>query len=102
MTQTSQPAGTVAIATIPTAHASRYLQQMAKHFQHKLPVTFDPHAGTVKFSIGDCGMAASDSALILTLVAAEATQMDQLKDVVVRHLVRFAFREELAIDWQPV
>ncbi|WP_445679224.1 DUF2218 domain-containing protein [Radicibacter daui] len=102
MTETPTVAGTVAVATIPTSHASRYLQQMAKHFQHKLPVTFDPHAGTVKFSIGDCGMAASETALTLTLVAADAGQMDQLKDVVVRHLVRFAFREELAIAWQVI
>jgi hypothetical protein len=27
-------------------------------------------------------------------------QMAQLKHVVVRHLLRFAFREEMAIAWQ--
>ena len=30
-----------AVATVPTAHASRYLQQLCKHWSHKLPVEFD-------------------------------------------------------------
>jgi hypothetical protein len=87
------------VATIPTEHASRYLQQLCKHFAHKLPVTFDPHAGQIEFSIGICRLVATDTALTLDLEAPEAEQMPQLQDVVVRHLVRFAFREELAIKW---
>ena len=36
-------------AEIPTASASRYLQQLCKHFAHKLPVTFDPAEGRIGF-----------------------------------------------------
>lgn len=89
------------VADVATEHASRYLQQLCKHFQHKLPVTFDETAGQVDFSIGSCRLDARDGVLTISLVAPDHEQMAQLQDVVVRHLVRFAFREELAITWRP-
>ena len=87
-------------ADIATPHASRYLQQLCKHFAHKLPVTFDPTAGKISFSIGDCDLRADDERLRLELTSPDGTQLPQLKDVVIRHLVRFAFREDLAVVWQ--
>ena len=93
MTTTSKTA-------IPTEHASRYLQQLCKHFAHKRPVTFDEQSGEISFSVGDCRLKADGSALHIDLTAPGTEEMEQLKDVVIRHLVRFAFREELAVDWQ--
>lgn len=37
-------------AAIPTAEASRYLQQLCKHWSHKLDVSFTPNDGRVLFS----------------------------------------------------
>ncbi len=85
---------------IATEQASRYLQQLCKHFAHKLTVTFDEHAGEIAFSIGHCRLRADGAALHIDLAAPSAEDMEQLKDVVIRHLVRFAFREEVRIDWQ--
>jgi hypothetical protein len=85
---------------IPTGQASRYLQQLCKHFAHKLAVTFDEQAGQISFSIGDCRLKAEGSALHIDLTAPSAADMEQLKDVMIRHLVRFAFREELSVEWQ--
>jgi hypothetical protein len=89
------------IAAVATPNASRYLQQLCKHFQHKLPVTFDPHAGQVTFSMGEWRLEADESLLKLSLAAPDSDQLEQLKDVVERHLLRFAFREEMRIDWRP-
>ena len=36
-------------ALVPTAHASRYLQQLCKHWEHNLQVEFTPENGTVIF-----------------------------------------------------
>lgn len=89
------------IAVIETDKASRYLQQLAKHFAHKLPVTFTPETGDIPFSIGNCHMDAEEGRLILSLTAPNGDELPQLQDVVERHLVRFAFREnELAVNWQ--
>lgn len=85
---------------IPTAQASRYLQQLCKHFAHKRPVSFDPHHGKIGFDIGDCRLAADGGALSIEVISPGAAQLEQLKDVVIRHLARFAFREELAVTWQ--
>jgi hypothetical protein len=89
------------VAEIATPKASRYLQQLCKHFQHKRPVTFDERSGQISFSIGDCRLDAGDEVLKLSLAASDASQMEQLQNVVARHLVRFAFREEMTIDWRP-
>lgn len=91
---------TTSSTAIPTEHASRYLQQLCKHFAHKLPVRFDEHEGEITFSIGECRLKADDAALHIDLAAKNAEEMEELKDVVIRHLVRFAFREELAVAWQ--
>lgn len=91
----------VATARVPTEKASRYLQQLCKHFAHKLPVAFDEHKGSISFSSGECALAADGETLTISATAPDATNIDQLKDVIVRHLVRFAFREELQVDWEP-
>ena len=38
-----------ATAQVPTAHASKYLQQLCKHWQHNLAVAFTADHGTVTF-----------------------------------------------------
>ncbi len=38
-----------ATAKVPTVHASKYLQQVCKHWEHNLAVTFDAAKGTVIF-----------------------------------------------------
>ncbi|MDH7786528.1 putative O-methyltransferase YrrM [Ochrobactrum sp. 19YEA23] len=98
----STSAAAESAAAIATAHASRYLQQLAKHFAHKLPVTFDPEAGQISFSIGECRLRADDQFLHLALTSPDQPSLAQLQDVVERHLVRFAFREELAIQWRKL
>jgi hypothetical protein len=89
-------------AIVTTPKASRYLQQFCKHFSHKLPVTFDKAVGHVPFDGGDCDLAAEGDKLTLTLTGADTARMVQLQDVVARHLQRFAFREELAVEWHAI
>ena len=86
-------------ATVATEHASRYLQQLCKHWGHKFTVEFTPSEGRIDLGEGRIvEMIADDKALKLTL---EAADLDRLQQVVVDHIVRFAFREELVFDWQP-
>lgn len=87
-------------AEIATPRASRYLQQLCKHFAHKRPVEFDAVEGRIEFAIGDCHLRADEEHLHLNLTSPDGSQLTQLKDVIVRHLLRFAFREEMAIAWR--
>ena len=43
-----------------------------------------------------------EDTLRLIATANGDAQLEQVQDVVARHLVRFAFREELTIDWHKV
>ena len=88
-------------ANVPTVHASKYLQQLCKHFAHKLPVTFDPERGRIEFSLGVCELTAVPGVLNMRAEAADETALRQLEQVVARHLERFAFREQPEIAWIP-
>ena len=87
-------------ARVVTAHASKYLQQLCKHFQHKIPASFDEAKGSISFPAGEAKLAAEAGALEIVVEARKAEDLEGLKDVVARHLVRFAFREELDVPWR--
>jgi hypothetical protein len=100
-------------AAVPTAHGSRYLQQLCKHWAHNLAVEFTPDRGTVTFPKdvrgadypGDALVTfdARDTALEVRIDASSPEQRDNLKGVVARHLDRFAFREApLTFDWRDI
>jgi len=98
-------------ARVPTDKASRYLQQLCKHWQHNLTVDFTAAAGTVIFPKDARGadwpgdatltMTAHNDALECRIAASADGQLEALKGAVVRHLERFAFREgQLQFDWR--
>ena len=102
---------TISSVHVPTAHASRYLQQLCKHWSHNLSVAFDESAGVVTFPRNARGADWPDDATLALrahpdrldcrLEASAPEQLEALKGAVARHLDRFAFREApLAFDWQ--
>ena len=105
------PADYTATATVPTANASRYLQQLCKHWSHNMAVEFDEAQGRVVFPKNARGadwpadglfvMEAAPEALVCRIEASSPEQLQGLKGAVAKHLDRFAFREApLTFDWQ--
>ena len=92
----------VSEARIPTASASRYLQQLCKHWSHKFAVEFTPEKGAIPFAADRrCLLEATPDHLALRIETADEASLERMEGVVVDHLKRFAFREELgAIAWQ--
>ncbi|MFT0859380.1 DUF2218 domain-containing protein [Ancylobacter sp. G4_0304] len=86
---------------IPTEHASRYLQQLCKHWSHKLTVEFTPLHGRVELPAGAVATMDADSAhLAVRIEAPDAETLERMKGVVMNHLDRFAFREApLPVAW---
>ncbi|WP_371168980.1 DUF2218 domain-containing protein [Aliiroseovarius sp. 2305UL8-7] len=84
---------------LKTNHASKYLQQLGKHFGHKVPATFTSSQGNVTLPFGHCEMTASDSALSIT-VSGEHDEIGRLEQFISSHLSRFAFRENPTLAWQ--
>jgi hypothetical protein len=87
-------------ALVQTEHASRYLQQLCKHWSHRFQVEFDAARGVVHMDGADCVFDAGPQALTLTLEGEDEQVVEGLCDVVTRHLKRFAFREEIEVDWK--
>ena len=99
-----------AIARVPTASASKYLQQTCKHWEHNLAVEFSPAHGTIVFPKdargadhpGDATVTfdAHPDVLEVRIDATSPEQLEGLKGAVARHVDRFAFREApLVYDW---
>ncbi|UDL90978.1 DUF2218 domain-containing protein [Mesorhizobium sp. PAMC28654] len=86
-------------ANVATEHASRYLQQLCKHWAHKFPVEFDPSHGVIDLSMGRTVMDADATTLHIVVTTEEAGSIERLETVVADHIKRFAFREELVFDW---
>lgn len=87
-------------AEFVTPKASGYLQQLCKHFGHKIPAVFDESSGKLTFGCGECRLHADETALRMGLSSPDAEQLAQLQDIIARHLQRFAFREDPAIEWR--
>lgn len=87
-------------ATVATEHASRYLQQLSKHWSHKFAVEFDPHQSAIDFGDGrKVELKATDAALDIAVTSPDESKLPQLEEVVAVHIKRFAFREELDFGW---
>ncbi len=80
-------------ATVTTTHASRYLQQLCKHWSHKFTVEFDTTQGKVELPSGILYMKAQPDMLEVDLEVSDAASLPRMKQVVAEHLDRFAFRE---------
>lgn len=90
-------------AIVPTASASRYLQQLCKHWAHKFDVSFDPHQGRIALPFGPVTLVASDDALEVTCTIEGEGDLARMQQVTEEHLNRFAHREgELVFDWLPL
>lgn len=88
------------VSTVKTDHASRYLQQLCKHWSHRFSVEFDPAVGKVPFSPeNSLDLAAEPGGLVMTLTVGNPDDLERMQNVVADHLKRFAFREELDVSW---
>lgn len=92
----------VSVARVPTLSASRYLQQLAKHWSHKMTVAFTAGEGTIDFPNGArLAMRADPDTLDIVLTVPDDGDMVRMREVVASHLDRFAFREApLTFDWR--
>ena len=87
-------------ARVPTTSGGKYVQQLCKHWSHKLPVELEGDTGVVTFVGAVATMTAGADSIQVSVRGEDREQVDRLKDVVAQHLDRFAFREApLTYDW---
>lgn len=87
------------IGTLPDK-ARTYMIQMCKHFAHKVETSFDDVHGRIALGERLCEMEVSaPDRLTINLTADSDDSLHTIEDVVDKHLRRFAFKEELSIQW---
>ncbi|MEJ8572159.1 DUF2218 domain-containing protein [Microbaculum marinum] len=90
----------VSRSNVRTDHASKYLMQLSKHWKHRFPeLTFDAGHAEIPLPAGPCTLEAGDGVLEMTLETETAEGAERMENVVADHLKRFAFREQLDIEW---
>jgi hypothetical protein len=90
----------IAKASVPTANAAKYMQQLCKHWSHKLEVELSERKGVVRFPAALATFDAGADALSVTIEGENGEEVERMKGVVASHLDRFAFREApLKFNW---
>jgi len=91
---------------IKTQSGSKYLQQLCKHWAHKIEaLTYDKEKAQIPFNEEvKLELFAREGELEARLWASDEETLSRYEKVFERHIERFAFRETLEIDWlhQPV
>lgn len=91
----------IATARCQTPHADKYIQQLCKHFGHKIEASYAEGHGECRFSCGTAKMDAGAENLAIEVEATDAEGLKDTKHVIESHLIRFAFRENLPpLAWQ--
>ena len=91
----------VTSARYATAHGSKYLQQLCKHFSHKVELTYDATSASVPLPSAQVTMAADAEALEVRIAAEDIKSMIQARFVIDSHLVPFAAREKFTgLTWR--
>jgi uncharacterized protein len=89
------------IAVIPTESGWKYVQQLCKHWAHKLEVELTDQKGVVKFAEATAVMTSDAQALTVEIEAVSDEVLERMKGVVSSHLDRFAFKEApLPFAWK--
>ncbi|WP_262249935.1 DUF2218 domain-containing protein [Parapedobacter soli] len=88
-----------ATTIIATKAASRYIGQLCRHFRHKIETEYTATTGLATFPFGTCNMAATPTHLTFDITANDAESVEKIKGVLERHLVKFAYKEDLTIHW---
>jgi hypothetical protein len=86
-------------AKVESDKASSYLVQLGKHFAHKVPTEYDETRGRVEFEPGLCTLRASGNVLSVRCEAKTYPELQSVKGIIQDHLVRFAWRENIAMNW---
>ena len=96
--------GVVATGFAPCQQPARYLQQLVKHWGHKMATSWDGEAQLAAFPFSEddnAVMGAKEGGIAITLITSDDECSGRLRGVIERHLDRFAFREApLEFSWE--
>ncbi|MEC9483270.1 MAG: DUF2218 domain-containing protein [Halomonas sp.] len=87
-------------AVVKTDNPSTNLKKLCRHFSHKTDTEFNDEQGEIRFPFGVVTLEARGEALIIHGQSESEAELERLEQVVASHLVRFASKESLVVEWQ--
>lgn len=83
--------------------AAGYYARMVSHFGHKIPVEDHGTEADLHFICGDAQLRLEGDCLHLQVQSEAAEGLDQTREVIESHLLRFAFREDpQPLEWRDI
>jgi caffeoyl-CoA O-methyltransferase len=89
-----------ATAFVVTSRPERYIKQLVSHFGNKVTTELTDEGGRIQFDFGTCDLKVAATGIEMIGTAADAAQLETLKDVVARHLIRFGSNDKLTVSWR--
>lgn len=85
---------------VDLGNPSLQMQRLCKHMGHKIPVNYDEQQAQLTFDMGKCEMSAGETTLTIECFADNNDDLATIVDVVERHLVSIAWKDEPKVSWQ--
>jgi hypothetical protein len=87
-------------ARVATERPERYIKQLVSHLGHRLTTELtDEGIGVITMPGGGATLSPETGILVIDAHADDSETLERAKDVVARHLVRFASNEDLVVEW---
>jgi hypothetical protein len=97
----TSPGVVSATGFVVTSRPERYIKQLVSHFGNKVKTELTDGGGRLEFDFGVCELKAAPTGIELSGSAEDEAQLETLKDVVARHLIRFGVNDQLTVTWTP-
>jgi len=97
----TSPPSVSTTAFVVTSRPERYIKQLVSHFGNKVKTELTDEGGRLQFDFGTCDLKAAPTGIELIGKAEDEAQLETVKDVVARHLVRFGANDQLTVSWSP-
>ncbi|WP_432934187.1 DUF2218 domain-containing protein [Microbispora sp. CA-135349] len=89
-------------ARVVTDRPERYIRQLVSHMGHKVEAVLGGDGrAVIELGAGRCVLRPCAGGFEMIATAGGEESLTGVRDVVTRHLLRFATQEELVVDWSP-
>tara|TARA_R110002049_G_scaffold74361_13_gene191845 strand:+ start:291 stop:599 length:309 start_codon:yes stop_codon:yes gene_type:complete len=90
---------TITESKVATVHGASYLKRLCRHFSHKVPTTVTDTQGRIELPFGACRIDVDNDQMLFRIEVANPADLDRAEEVVARHLIQIANRDEPTVQW---
>ena len=89
-------------ATVATPHGLAYTRRLCRHFEHRVPASFEGNQGQIQFEFGLCTIENDEESMHIRINVPDDGELERAERVVGDHLIRMANKDEPVVTWQRI